>query len=68
MCNKRNPRVGKRKKMNVVMQKIKLAFWGVMEGNVQSAKGTKTLNPKVGKNTRECKVLWKVLEIILIRF
>jgi hypothetical protein len=32
--NKRNPRVGKRKKMNIVMQNIKLAFWGVMEGDV----------------------------------
>jgi hypothetical protein len=38
MCNKRNPRVGKRKQMNVVMEKIKLAFWGMMEGDVQSAK------------------------------
>lgn len=67
MCNKRNPRVGKRKKMNVVViEKIKLAFWGVMEGDVQSAKGTKTLNPRVGKNTHKCKVLWRILEMILI--
>ncbi len=50
------------------MQKIKLVFWGVMEGDVQSAKGTKTLNPRVGKNTRECKVLWRVLEMILMWF
>ncbi len=48
------------------MQKIKLAFWRVMEGDVQTAKGTKTLNPRVGKSTHECKVLWRVLEIIFI--
>jgi hypothetical protein len=59
--------LGKERKC-IVMQKIKLVFWGVMEGDVQSAKGTKTLNPRVGKNTRECKVLWRVLEMILMWF
>jgi len=30
-------------------QNRKLAIWGAMEVNVQSAKGTKTLDPRAGK-------------------
>ncbi len=32
-------------------QKKKLAVQGVMQGHVQNAKGTKTLNPRAGKST-----------------
>jgi len=37
--------------VNNVKQKRKLDVRGATEGDMQSAKGTKTLNPRAGKNT-----------------
>jgi hypothetical protein len=54
--------------VSVVKQKRKLAVQGVMEGDVQNAKGTKTVNPRAEKNTHQCKVLCMVLEMIIIGF
>jgi hypothetical protein len=47
-------------------QKGKLVIWGVMEIDVQNEKGTKTLDPRVGKNTHWCKVLCMVLKMTII--
>jgi len=51
ICSKWNSRAGKRKWGNNVKQKRKFNVWGATEGNMQSAKGTKTLNPRAGKYT-----------------
>lgn len=51
ICSKWNSRAGKRKWVNNVKQKRKLDVRGATEGDMQSAKGTKTLNPRAGKNT-----------------
>jgi hypothetical protein len=49
-------------------QKRKLAIWGAMKVDVQSAKGTKTLDPRAGKNTHWCKVLCIVLKMTIFWF
>jgi hypothetical protein len=50
--------------VSVVKQKRKLTIQGAMEGDVQNAKRTKTLNPRAEKNTHQCKVLSMELEMI----